>query len=808
MEYFSFNDKEMSVQMNKLDTPYPWVNYLTNTRLTAMISQAGGGFLWYKVPAKMRITRYRYNQVPSDTPGFYIYIKDKSGKVWCPTFQPMNDKETERYSVHRPGETIFYAKNGKDEAILSMYIPPYHDVLVWELTVKNGGRCKKEYDVYAYAELSQFDWELEQKFGYYWQHMLSTKFDKEEQTLFYLYNRYSDDYLRKTSPLVYFASDMPVKSFCGDRDAFIGNYRNEMSPVGIECECLSNDEIQSGNPSAVLQVAVGCEAHGEARVNFFLGASEGVLVDYDKARENALKTIHQLRDKDFLAEQKKALYDRYEKHFSHFKCEIPDKTSERQINIWGPLNALQFSLLHQTPQPSAPGTRAIGIRDKAQALMPLVYRSPEGVKEGLLYLLSHQYVNGAISHGINGIMNEFGTPGKYRYESLKSDDNLWLPFLAYSVAAESGIEYLDEVIPFSDLEGNRADESGSVWEHLMRTIEFTQSHLGEHGLPLMLDGDWNDIISKFSKEGRGESVFAAEQYVASLGKMIEMAKALGKESDAEKLCEYKAQQIENIERSAWNGKWWYRCFDDNGMPIGAENDEFGKLWLNPQSWAVISGIGSNEQNDSAWSAVENMLDTGCGLQLLTPGFKTYPDVKEPFSPYNPGTGENGAIFCHAHTWSIIAEAKRRNAEKAWKYYTDLIPANLHKTLGTETYKSDPYGWVSNIVGPENSKHGWGNVIRLTGTCSWMNIAATQYLLGVRTTLAGVKLDPCIPAEWESFKVERDYLGTRLDITFKNPDRVSCGVVSYEIDGVEYKTNIIPKEILGGKDTVKVTVNMG
>lgn len=808
MKNFEFINNGYDVRIDRMDTPYPWVNYLTNTKLTAMISQAGGGFLWYKAPNKMRITRYRYNQLPNDAPGFYIYIKEKNGDLWCPTFQPMQDKETERFAVHRPGETYFVAKHKGTEAVLSLYIPPHVNTLIWDLTLTNRTGEDKEYEVYAYAELSQFDWNSEQSFGYYWQHMLRTSYDAEHQTLFYTFNFAKDDYHKAHYPLVYFASDHPVKSFSGDRDAFVGNYRSEAAPIALEGELLKNEEIVSGNPCAALQVSKACAKGETAKLHFFLGVEEGALVDYQKAKTEALKTVEQLRDPAFIAAQKQDLEERYRLHFSHFQCEIPHKDMQRQINIWGPLNAMQFSLFHQTPQPSAPGVRSIGARDKLQAIMPMVYRNPEGVKEGLKFMLATQYNTGAISHNISGYMNEWSKPGKCNRAHLKSDDHLWIPFLAYAVAAESDTAFLEDQLPYFNTDGEKTEETETVWQHLVRVIEWTQSNLGEHGLPLMLDGDWNDIISKFSHKGRGESVFAAQQYVAALDKMIELARFIGKDEDAARMEGYRAQQSESILKHAWNGKWWYRCFDDNGEPIGAESDTFGKLWLNPQTWAIISGVGSKEQNDSAIEAVEQTLDTGYGLKLLHPGFKTYPEVMDPFSPYNPGTGENGAIFCHAHTWSIIAEAKRGNAEKAWKFYWDLVPSNLHDTLGTEVYQSDPFGWVSNIVGPENPKHGWGNVIRLTGTCSWMNIAATQYLLGVRTKLEGVKFDPCIPADWDSYRVERDYIGCRLLITFQNPNHVSKGVTSVVADGVRYEGNTLPKALFEGKKEVQITVNLG
>ena len=807
MNTYEFLNGGYDVRINRHDLPYPWVNYLTNTRLTAMVSQAGGGFLWYKDPCKFRITRYRYNQLPTDTPGFYIYIKENGGDAWCPTFNPMYDKETKRHTVHRPGETVYYATHGDTEARLSFYIPPDQDTLIWELTLEDKGEGEKSFEIFAYAELSQYDWSSEQSFGYYWQHMLSTRYDEENEMLYYHYNYAKDQYRHDVAPLVYFASDARIEGFSGDRDAFVGNYRSEACPLAVETGELGGEEINSGNGAAALKVIKTCKASGSVTVRFFLGAEEGALVDFAKAYAGAVASVKALRQPEYVAEQRRALERRYAEHFAHYRCTIPDKVAERQINIWGPLNAMQFSLFHQTPQPSAPGVRSIGARDKLQALMPMVFRSPEEVKENFLFLLARQYTNGSISHNIRGAMMSWAEPGAYNRTNIKSDDLLWIPFLAYSVASETDTSFLDREIGYYGLDGKPSDEIESVWKHLMRVVGFTEDNLGEHGLPLMLDGDWNDIIKKFSYKGRGESVFAAEQYVAALRKLIELSEATGRDSDGTVLRGYLEKQIRAINDRAYSGKWWYRCFNDEGEPIGAEGDTFGKLWLNPQSWAVIAEVGTMEERDGAMEAVENTLDTGYGNMLLYPGFKTYPQVKAPFSPYNPGTGENGAIFCHAHTWAIIAEAKRGNAEKAWKFYNDLIPSNLCDRLGIETYKSDPFGWVSNIVGPENKKHGWGNVIRHTGTSSWMNIAATQYLLGVRTVLSGVKLDPCVPADWKEFSVERDYLGCRMNITFRNPDGALKGIRYALVDGKRYEGNILPRELFEGKASVNIEAIM-
>jgi cellobiose phosphorylase len=410
MSDYKFKNNGMDIDIKRMDLPYPWVNYLTNTNLSAMISQAGGGFLWHKSPVKLRITRYRYHQAPPDTPGFFVYIKEENGEVWCPTFQPFRDKKTERYSTHRPGETLFYAQRGDTRAVLSFFIPPDIDTLIWELTLTNESDVQKKYEVYAYTELAQFDWSLEQSLGYYWQHMLRTKYDAEREILFYTFNFVKDPFYHKHAPLVYFASDLPVKSFCGDRDAFIGNYRSEAEPIALERDTLGNEEIWSGNPCAVLQTEMVCGERESKTAHFFLGTSEGALVDHAAATERAIDTVKDLRSDGFVANQRDIMRARYDAHFSHFTCDIPDKDIQRQINIWGPLNAFQFSLFHQTPQPSAPGIRAIGARDKFQALMPISYRDAEAAKRGLLFMLSVQYENGCIRHDINGYMHEFASP--------------------------------------------------------------------------------------------------------------------------------------------------------------------------------------------------------------------------------------------------------------------------------------------------------------------------------------------------------------------------------------------------------------
>ncbi len=805
MKPYMFCDDEKSIQIYKNDLPAPWINYLSNGNFHAIVSQVGGGFLWYKDAINLRISRYRMNHFPIDSPGFYIYIKNEDGTVWSPAFRPVEKKLDEWHAVHGAGETSFYAKYNNTEAFLTLYIVPDYDVLVWDLEIQNSGQKVQNYDVFAYVELAQFSWHGDEESGYYWRHMLKTWFDEKSQSLMYMFHYPKNENEKKNLPLVWFASDRKIESFSGDRDAFVGNYRYENNPVAVENGMCGNDEIQSGNPCAALHVKVSAEGGAHQRTRFYLGLTKGALLEFEQAKEKTFELVNKFRTTDEIDVQYAKLKDWFEDYFGKFSCSIPDKNAERQINIWGPVNALQTALFSRAINTLAPGVRHIGTRDSAQDMMAMCHSNADMAKDMLLHLLTKQFEDGSCT-----IVSSKQEGYVCNTKIIKSDLHLWLPLLAHMLAAETNLDFLRTKLPFLDKnDGVGAIGNETVWEHLLRAIDFTENHLGRNGIALTLRGDWNDIIGKFSQEGKGESVFAAQQYVVALEKMILLAEALGDWVNKEKLAGYKAKQEQAILECAWNGKWWYRCFKDDGTPVGCETDEFGKVWINSQTWSVISGVGSLEQKKAGMEAVSKYLDTGMGLRKLAPGFKTYPDVKDPFSTYNPGNGENGAIFCHAHTWAVIAEAILGNAEKAWKYYNDILPHNCVEKVGIETYKSEPYAWVSNIVGPENPKRGWGNVSHMTGTAPWMMIAAQRYLLGVRSELDGLVIDPCIPADWASVAVSREYHGKKLYISVENPNGKTKGVTKLKVNDDVIEGNFIPMEKLVNcsSDSVEIVAYM-
>lgn len=796
MQDYIFNDSEKNIRINRTDLPTPWINYLSNGSLHGFVSQVGGGMLWLDNPAKGRISRYRKNNLPIDSPGFYIYIRESDGSVWSPTFRPVETKLDCYYAEHMAGKSVFHAEKNGTTAVLTLFIAPDTDVCVWKMDIETSE--DKSFDVFAYMELSQRHIGNEFSSGYYWRHMLNTWFDKDTQSVQYLFHSYITEGLEKV-PLVYLASNRPVVSYSGDRDAFCGNYRTEQSPVAVENGICGNEEIQSGEPCAALHVKVDCKKGVKENVNFYLGAERGALIAIDEAEERLRKLLSAFRTVEKVAEQENKLDEKWNTFLSKFECNIPDKNAERQINIWGPVASMHTARYSRGVNVEAPGTRNFGYRDSCQDMLAITYRDADMAEAMLIRLLKEQFESGKAIH----------CEGTKPDAVTRCDDHLWPVFLAHSLISETGDKsLLDKKIPYLAEDTVSPGNEATVWEHLKAAVNFTETHLGEHGLPLTFKGDWNDIIFRFSQRGKGESVFAAQQYCKVLELMIEMAEFIGDSETADAYNGYLAKQRESIVKHAWNGKWFYRCFDDDGRAIGSESDEFARIWLNPQSWAVIGNAGTREMQCAAMDAAKAHLDTDIGMMLLAPGFETWPKVKDPFHGYNPGTGENGAVFCHAHTWTIVAEATLGRAKNAWKFYNDLVPHNALLHVGIERYKSEPYSWCSNIVGYPNNKQGWGNVAHISGTVAWMNVAATQYLLGIRPTLDGIIFDPCIPAEWDGFTVKREFRGCMLNITVDNSAHVEKGVKFIEVDGVRYDGGKAEANLFIGKATAEIKVIMG
>lgn len=784
---YQFHDDTRKIEILDPRLPQPWINYLSNGTLHAFVSQAGGGYAWWKSPLKNRLTRYRQYNLPIDSPGFYVYLREKDGTVWSPTWRPVEAALDAWRAEHEPGLTRFVARRGPIEATLELFIAPETHALIWNLDLQNTGPAQVELDVFGYVEFGLLDWKQDTDWACYVKHNLETAFDPDANAVTYLYRHFHFNPHLTDCPLVYFGASERVISFSGDRDAFVGPYRDERNPEGVARNHCGDTSLLCGDPCGALHCHIPLKAQSHKNLQFFLGGEPQAIVEWPRALEAVRTSMTHLRAPGSIDRLKADLARWWEEHLTILQAELPDADVARQVNLWSPVQSVHTGRYSRSVSQHAAGVRTLGYRDTCQDMLAVAYRKPQWATETFLYLLSQQYEDGHAPHQCNPVEK---LPAEPR---IHIDNPLWLPMLAEAILAETGdFSLLEKKVPWLSAADHLSPVGeASVWEHLLRIADFMEANLGTHGIPLTHKGDWNDSIGKFSKRGKGESLMAAQQYAHILGLLARMALLRGEEKSAAHLEKLRAKQIDAILDCAWDGAWWRRGFDDEGHPIGSAACEYGQLWLNTQSWSVLANIGSLDQQSRAMDSVAERLDTNfCGLKKIDPSFPSFPEASDPYSGYSPGCGENGAIFCHANTWAIMAEALLARPERAWHYYRQLLPHLALQKVGLDRYKGEPYAYVSNIIGPENPKYGWANVTQVTGTAAWMDIAATQYLLGLRPELEGFRLAPCLPADWESFSAYRKFRRCAMHIRVERANRAALSV-----NGVEIEGNLIPHHFL-------------
>lgn len=743
---YRFDNEKREVLMDDYRTPTPWMNYLSNGTFHTMISQAGGGVAFYKSPQIWRINHYRFFHLPMDRSGFYTYVKDGES-VWCPTCEPCALKPEKWEAAHGMGYTRFRAERDRLRICAEYFVSPLENALVWKLSLCS----EKDRDVtlFPYVELGMMEFMRELQWQCYNKHQLSVY--RKEDVLVYRYGVENQPKPDET-PLVYFGADAEAVGFDCDRDEFIGSYRSEENPVGVERGKLGNSTLYGGDPCFALQIPVRLKAGIEQEIHIFLGTA--------MTEEEVLLSAARCRQKGFAEESLKGLKGQWDSFFSGFQCRIPDKEAETMINIWNPYQAQRNFLFSRNISYYATGTfRGVGMRDTAQDILAMIPLQLEQAREKFRLLLTQQYRDGHCNHYF------YPTEGWEPITRIHSDNHLWLVLDGYHMVMEEGrLDVLEDTVPYYD------GGSGTVWEHLKQSIRFTQEHMGERGFPLMLCSDWNDMLYKVCRKGKGESIWTGMQFGTALQMMGELAGLMGEDGFAEGCREWYNRQKELMNTLAWDGEWFRRCITDQGTFIGSAREEQAKIWLNTQSWAVISGMGDPDKQRLAMDSVKKYLDTDLGIRKIHPAMKDYPSREDPLTYYNKGCGENGSVFCHANTWAIIAECMLGRREHAWKYYHQLLPMEAQRKAGEDRYRAEPYVYASNVFGPESDKFGLANVSWLTGTAAWMYLAATQYLLGVRPVWEGLLIRPCLPGDWPEVVVDRVFRGCRYHITIKNKEK--------------------------------------
>lgn len=804
MQYGYFDDKEREYVITCPDTPAPWVNYLGSPEYGAIISNNAGGYSFAKSGANGRILRYVFNQF--DEPGRYIYIRDNLSKdYWSASWQPVGKNLTRYKSECRHG--MAYTKMRALYAGISSevlyYVPLDAAHEVWAVAVRNDSDVVRELTVTGYAEFTNNpNYEQDQVNLQYSQFITRTEFENDHilQLIHGNLDAVAADGKEVDNKDVGYRlfglAGQRVSGYCGNKESFLGRYHGYGDPQGVTTGKLDGsmnyNENACGALSAVLVLNPGETAH----LAFIVGA---------KNREESRALMARYADPAAVCpEELAALKAHWHTRLENFQIHTPSAEMNSMINTWNAYNCFMTFTWSRAASLIYCGLRnGYGYRDTVQDIQGVIHLAPEQAAEKIRFMLSAQVDNGGGLPLVKFTHNpgHEDTPDDPSYvqetghPAYRADDALWLFPTVYKYLAETGdLAFLDEVIPYAN------KGAATVYEHLQRAIDFSLEHLGPHGMPAGLYADWNDCLRLGAE---GESSFVAFQLVLALRIQKQLAEEKGDAAAAEKLAKQLADFSALVEKLCWNEDRYIRGFTEKGEVIGRRTDPEANLWLNPQSWAVISGLADSEKAETILHTVQEGLNTEYGVMLMQPPYHAHAFDGALAVIYNAGVKENAGIFSQSQGWIILAEALCGHGNRAFSYYKANSPAEQNGCA--EIRKLEPYCYGQFTEGKDSPHFGRSHVHWLTGTASTMMVGAVEGILGVRPDLHGLRLSPSIPAAWDGFTMEKSFRGKKLHITVQNPVHKESGFTSLMLNGAAMPDNYIPADKLAAENEIVLTM---
>jgi len=729
-------------------TPRPWINYLGNRRLRAFLSHNAGGALWYREPYSARITRYHYTSAPGDRPGFYLYVRDRgTGELWNPHFAPACTKLDLFECRHRPGVTEFVGRKNGLEVSLGLGIPPSDDALLWSVRAKNVGQNAVDAELVSYMEFGLLELLREVVGWCYLKNQFGLHFDPDLCAIRYDYHVFE----APVSPAMLAGCTEPLSGWECSRDAFIGRTGGYGHPEALRPgRCLGNSDLPLGGHACAVQGVDVALAPGEERR---FGLAFVIAEDWSTAET----ILARYRDPDVVAAGFAEIDTFWADRLRSTVVATGDETVDAMLNTWIPYNSVVALELARTISTDHMGSDGLRYRDTMQDALAVANLDPPFARQRICQVLATQTAEGG---GCFAFFPDDGRP--VSDEPRRSDNTVWPVYTVMNYLAETGdTSFLGEEIPYRD------GSTGTVYEHVVRGLRYIHERRGPNGLPTLYHADWNDGLALFGDED-AESVMLGMQLVYACRLFRELAAREG-EADDEVWCGDVIDELSAILNSdlVWDGRWYRRLILSDGGCLGSGANRQGQIYLNPQSWAVISGVGDFEDRGRvAMDAAAEFLDSEAGLRILAPPFTGIPEPEDPPLGSNPGVGENGGIFCHANTWAVIAECLLGRGDRAWKYFHQMLPPVVSTKFGADHYQREPYVFVSSIVGPASDRFGEGGISWLTGTANWMHVAALQYIFGVRPTLDGLVVEPCLPTAISEAGVTRRYRGATYEIALR------------------------------------------
>ena len=798
MQYGYFDNEKREYVIDRVDLPTSWTNYLGVRDMAAVVNHTAGGYMFYKTPEYHRVTRFRANSVPMDRPGHYVYIRDdESEDYWSISWQPVaKPLDKASYSCrHGMSYTTYQCDYAGIRAEQTLVIPKDDPVELWDVKIKNEDSRPRQLSVFSYCEFSFHHINMDNQNFQMSMYAAGSSYDNGiiEHDLFYEEFGYQ-----------YFTANVTPDGFDCLRDAFIGRYRTEDNPEAVEKGMCSGSFEKGSNHCGSLHKKISLAPGEEVRIVFMLGEGNRAAGKVKREKYSDLQAVDAVYDE---------LRAYWNEKFRKLQIETPNAGMNTLINTWTLYQAeinVMFSRFASFIEVG--GRTGLGYRDTAQDAMAVPHSNPEKCRQRIIELLRGLVSKG---YGLHLFQPEWFDPENdhkpfksptvvpafnkddmiHGIEDACSDDALWLVSTIVEFVKETGEESLiDEVITYAD------GGEGTVYEHMMKILDFSAEQVGASGICKGLRADWNDCLNL----GGGESAMVSFLHCWALENFLQLAEYRGDTQTAEKYAGMLERVRTVCDTKLWDGDWYIRGVTGSGKPIGTHVDQEGKIHLESNAWAVLSGAADQEKGRRAMDSVYDELFTPYGIMLNGPAY-THPDDDIGFvTRVYPGLKENAAIFSHPNPWAWAAECMLGRGDRAMELYNALCP--YHQNDMIEIREAEPYSYCQFVVGIDHTAYGRARHPFMTGTGGWAYFSATRYILGVRPDFDRLVIDPCIPADWKNFKVTRVWRGAEYDIQIENPDGVMKGIREIYFDG--QKVNAIPQCEAGSEHRVRIIMGKG
>ena len=813
MRFGYFDDEHREYVITRPDTPLPWINYLGCEEYFGLVSNTGGGYSFFRDARLRRLTRYRYNNIPGDDGGRYIYLRDaESGTFWSPTWQPVRQELDEYTCRHGMGYTAIHSQSQGIEAEVRYFVPLGETLEVWQLTLTNRRAQPACLSAFSFVEFCLWD---AQDDSTNFQRNFNTAEVEVEGSIIY----HKTEYRERRNHFAYFACSETLAGFDTQREAFLGPYRGPDRPQVVEDGVSGNSMAHGWAPAGSHHVRLEL-APGESRqVIYLLGYHENPPADkFDPPDSQVINkrtvrpAIRRYLQVENVEAAFQALRDYWTELFGRLQVQTPDLHTDRMVNIWNAYQCMiTFNMSRSASYFESGIGRGMGFRDSNQDLLGFVHMVPERARQRILDISATQMESGGAYHQYQPLTKR----GNNDVGSNFNDDPAWLVLAVCAYVKETGDRsILDEPVPYDNLPGSESP----LYEHLRRSLQYTLDRLGPHGLPLIGRADWNDCLNlncfsdtpgqsfqtTTNKDGKvAESVFIGGLFVLAAEEFAALADFLGNGSEAGFFRAKATEMRQTVLKSGWDGDWFKRAYDNFGKPVGSKECAEGQIFIEPQGMCVMAGIGLEDGKAiRALDSVGEKLATPHGIVLLQPAFTHYYLELGEISSYPPGYKENASVFCHTNPWIMIAEAVAGRGDRAHDYYLRINPSRREEI--SEVHRSEPYVYAQTIAGRDAATFGEAKNSWLSGTAAWNFVAITQWILGVRPDYNGLRIAPSFPTEWQGYKVTRLFRGACYEITVER--RGSGNAVSIEVDGKPIEGNVVPLPE-AGEDRVVVKVEV-